>query len=83
MHTATRLARASTKQSPTSEIARNVSEAARATGEVDHTIGSVDEGVVETAKSAEGLLGLAESLTAEAKRLETRMDGFFAGIKAA
>ncbi|WP_261971509.1 methyl-accepting chemotaxis protein [Prosthecodimorpha staleyi] len=67
----------------TNEIARNVSEAARATGEVDHTIGSVDEGVGETAKSAEGLLGLAESLTAEAKRLETRMDGFFAGIKAA
>jgi methyl-accepting chemotaxis protein len=67
----------------TGEIARNVSHAAHATGEVDRDIGEIDHVVTATVKSADGLLGLAENLTARTGDLGRRVEQFLAALRAA
>ena len=67
----------------TNEIARNVAHAAHATGEVDGDIREIDQVVAGTVKSADGLLALAESLTARTGDLSGRVDRFLASIRAA
>ena len=67
----------------TNEIARNVAHAAHATGEVDGDIREIDHAVSGTVKSADGLLALAESLTARTGDLAGRVDTFLASIRAA
>ena len=67
----------------TSEIARNVSHAAHATGEVDRDIGEIDHVVTATVKSADGLLSLAENLTARTDDLGRRVERFLAALRAA
>ncbi len=67
----------------TNEIARNVAHAARATQEVDADLGEIDQVVSGTVKSADGLLALAESLTARTGDLSGRVERFLGSIRAA
>ena len=67
----------------TNEIARNVAHAAHATGEVDGDIREIDQVVTATVKSADGLLALAESITARTGDLGRRVEHFFAALRAA
>ena len=67
----------------TGEIARNVAHAAHATGEVDRDIGEIDHVVTATVKSADGLLSLAENLTARTADLGRRVEQFLTALRAA
>jgi methyl-accepting chemotaxis protein len=67
----------------TAEIARNVNHAARATEEVNHDILEIDQAVAGTVSSAEGLLGLAETLHSRSGELSGRVEHFLGSIRAA
>ncbi|MCE1238176.1 MAG: methyl-accepting chemotaxis protein [Hyphomicrobiales bacterium] len=67
----------------TNEIARNVHHAASATRDVDDNIREVDAAMVDTSRSAEGLLGLAEALDRQSTDLRGRVDAFLRNIAAA
>jgi methyl-accepting chemotaxis protein len=67
----------------TQEIARNVQEAARGTQEVSGTIGGVKQAATETGAAASQVLGAAGELAQHAAQLNTEVDDFLRGMKAA
>jgi methyl-accepting chemotaxis protein len=67
----------------TAEIARNVQEAARGTHEVSSNISGVSQSASETGQTATRLLSSADELSQQSEALRTRVEGFFAAIRAA
>jgi methyl-accepting chemotaxis protein len=67
----------------TQEIARNVNEAASGTQQVSANISAVSEAAAETGSGAGRVLETSRTLVRQSESLKTRVDGFFASIRAA
>jgi methyl-accepting chemotaxis protein len=67
----------------TQEIARNVQEAARGTQEVSSNIMEVREAASGAGTAAAQVLGAAQDLTRNSGNLNSEVDGFLAGVRAA
>jgi methyl-accepting chemotaxis protein len=67
----------------TREIASSVQQAATGTAEVSTTIGAVNEATSRTGRSASEVLGAAEGLSREARRMREQVSIFLGGVRAA
>jgi len=67
----------------TAEIARNVTQAAKGTGDVSVNIGSVHVAASTTKAAAEQILGSTSALSHQATILNSEVDKFLAGVRAA
>ena len=67
----------------TNEIATSISSAAAGTAEVNQAIGSVARAATESATAAAQLEGASSTLSREAERLRSGVDGFLKSVRAA
>lgn len=67
----------------TAEIARNVNQAAKGTEDVSLNIGSVNVAASTTKAVAEQILGSSSALSHQATILNSEVDKFLAGVRAA
>jgi methyl-accepting chemotaxis protein len=67
----------------TREIASSVQQAATGTAEVSTTIGAVNEATTRTGRSASDVLGAADGLSREARRMREQVGSFLGGVRAA
>lgn len=67
----------------TQEIARNVQEAAQRTQSVSVSIGEVDQSARQTGEAAAQVLSATADLGTQSDRLQTQVDAFLAGVRAA
>ena len=71
------------QRAATAEIARNIQDAARSTQEVSTSVASVQQAAAETGAAASDVLGAASGLSRNAEQLNSEVEAFLVGIRAA
>lgn len=67
----------------TQEIARSVQQAAEGTAEVSANVSKVSRSTIETGSASSQVLGAAQSLSVQSRRLQDELDKFLASLRAA